>query len=383
LVKGNGFARDKESHHYRQKLESHQAMLSLTLVCFLVIDLLSVSGPQESVCRLEGLLETIEERGRGLQATLNENRQVELSLHGQIQAEMQSEPIHPVIEEVPELDLLGEDGDDQKQGKNKENWTEHPSTPRTPDGRSSSPNMSRQSGSHSREPGSAGSVEARVGTAFSQSPASIDNADLRRGTSIPVYRRTVSEDDMDQLAFGCGAALLGQGSSGLFSGGAPNIMAPFESLGDVQEAYHNTQTSSPAGSGQPARPRSAMDHHQHYQNPHDNYPAPTLTSSFDGINFRTGMSGHRGLSHATITSAAHHSPTPRYRHMRMMSEHRGIARARGPPSRQPHGESPTAAAPAIAPSSSPTVTLPTFGPRFSPYPFVSEAAPSEGRDAHE
>jgi hypothetical protein len=360
---------------------------ALTPVFYLILvnfpsTIRTVSGPQETVCRLEGLLDTIEERGRGLQATLNENQLVELSLRGQIKAEMQSEPNHPVIENAPELDLWDEDGDDdKKQGKNEENWNEHPSTPRTPDGRSPTSNARRHSGSHSIEPGSAGSVEARVGNSYSQSPASIDNADLQRGNSIPVYRRTVSEDDIDQLVFGCGVALLGQGSTGLFSGGAPNIMAPFETLGDLHDEYNNAQNSNNSSSVQQARPRSATDHYHHHQSAHDYYGAPTLTSSFDGIDFRTGMSGHRGLNHAASKSGTHHSPTPRYRQMRMMSEHRGIARVRTPPSRQPQRDSPTTTPGGTVSSTS--MTLPAFGPRFSPYPFASAAAPSEGRDVHE
>jgi hypothetical protein len=57
---------------------------------------------------------------------------------------------------------------------------------------------------------------------------------------------------------------------------------------------------------------------------------PTHTSSFDAIDFRTGLSGHRGLS----ISRSGGSYTPRVRMRTMMSHHRGITNNRpyrGPP----------------------------------------------------
>jgi hypothetical protein len=58
--------------------------------------------------------------------------------------------------------------------------------------------------------------------------------------------------------------------------------------------------------------------------------------SFDGVNFRTGMSGHSGVSqpkrnrHNQHTGMLHASSAsaPR-RQIRMMSEHRGVAAVRG------------------------------------------------------
>lgn len=53
--------------------------------------------------------------------------------------------------------------------------------------------------------------------------------------------------------------------------------------------------------------------------------------SFDGVNFRTGMSGHRGLNQPITHAGSLHASSasmPR-RQVRMMSEHRGVAAARG------------------------------------------------------
>lgn len=336
-----------------------------------------MGGPIETVCRLEGLLGTIEGRGRDLQATLDENRQVEQSLLGQIRAEMQSQPSHPVITQVPDLDVWrhgvdsdSDDDEDRTQGRNKENVVGLATTPTVtsehhhhPAGYPRTPDSRRDSGSLS-VPGSVDSIESRTANVHSQSPMSIDNADLQRPSAIPVYRRTVSEDDIDQLVFGCGVAFLGDGSSGLFSA-TPNILAPFDSTGagDLRSEYRSTHNPSATSSSSSysstvlaSRPRSATDHSSHP--PHD-YAAPTLTSSFDGIDFRTGMSGHRGLNHvANKSGSSHYSPTPRYRNMRLMSEHRGIARPLS--SRR---DSPTTASVAGA-------TVPAFGPRLSSFPHV-------------
>jgi hypothetical protein len=338
-----------------------------------------VGGPIETVCRLEGLLDTIEGRGRDLQATLDENRQVELSLRGQIQDELRSKPSHPVITRAPDMDVWrhdvdsDSDNDDSKdriQGRrDKESVVGLATTPiatsehhHTPGGYPRTPDSRRDSGSIS-VPGSSDSIESRTGNVHGQSPMSIDNADLHRSAAIPVYRRTVSEDDIDQLVFGCGVAFLGNGSSGLFSGASNVLAGTSASGGDLRSEYQTTSQGGPASSSYSstvlaARSRSATDHLTHP--PHD-YGAPTLTSSFDGINFRTGMSGHRGLNHVSNThTSSQHSPTPRHRNMRLMSEHRGIARP--VPSRR---DSPTSM---TAPSTGGPNRIPAFGPRLSPFP---------------
>jgi hypothetical protein len=345
----------------------------------------AVGGPIETVCRLEGLLGTIEGRGLDLQATLDENRQVELSLRGQIEAELRSKPSHPVITRPPDMDVWrhdvdsGSDNDDNQDriqgGRDKESVVGLATTPtatsehqhqHTPGGYPRTPDSRRDSGSIS-VPGSSDSIESRTGNVHSQSPMSIDNADLHRSAAIPVYRRTVSEDDIDQLVFGCGVAFLGNGSSGLFSGASSILAGTAASGGDLRSEYRTTSRGVPASSASSysstvlaARPRSATDHLTHPPSSHD-YGAPTLTSSFDGINFRTGMSGHRGLNHvANAHASSQHSPTPRYRNMRLMSEHRGIARPL--PSRR---DSPTST---MAPSTGGPNRVPAFGPRLSPFP---------------
>lgn len=320
-----------------------------------------VGGPLETSCRLEGLLDTIASRGRDLQSTLDENKQIEANLRKQIEAEMEKEPCHPVVvSPTPDYNALSSESKDSESTQpltptaGEDRYNENSAALRTPDyvrdnslslpGNGSpttalSDNNNRRSG-------------ARTGNSphCPRSPNSIDNADIER-SGMPGYRRAVSEDDLDHLAFGCGAAILGQNSiSGLWGEysasptNSPGILQPEEGQ---QQDQHNPSTS--------LRPRTMTDTLLMHA-------APTLTSSFDGIDFRTGLSGHRGLSNATKQHGS--SPTPRGRQVRlMMSAHNGISRLRAIPQRPGSGRqnSPTG-------SQQGSTGGPSFAPRFSPFP---------------
>lgn len=115
--------------------------------------------------------------------------------------------------------------------------------------------------------------------------------------SLPTYRRSNSNDALHNVGFGCDA-FLGESAQQLFGMELVNNSGPM-----LHSASHDSDR----------RRYSAEDHHY----------VPALTSSFDTVDFRTGMSCHRGLQ-----TNARHSPTPRGRglsHRYMMSEHRGIA----------------------------------------------------------
>lgn len=129
--------------------------------------------------------------------------------------------------------------------------------------------------------------------------ASLDNADLH-GPGLPRYRgRDTASFDETGYDFGCGAGMLGK---------SPHMLMP--STGPPEGAY----------GGSDFRFRShSSDGHQGLSH--------VVSSSFETIDFRTGMSGHRGLTNSKQNPG--HSPTPRGSRM-MMSQHRGIGRARGP-----------------------------------------------------
>ena len=119
--------------------------------------------------------------------------------------------------------------------------------------------------------------------------------------SLPTYRRSNSNDALHDVGFGCDA-FLGESAQQLFG----------------MELVHNNY-----GDSGPMLHSASHDSHRRRYSGDDTHYVPTLTSSFDTVDFRTGMSCHRGLQ-----TNARHSPTPRGRglsHRYMMSEHRGIA----------------------------------------------------------
>lgn len=346
-----------------------------------------MSGPIETACRLEGLLGTIVERGRALEAALEKNRQVELRLASRIQEVIRSEPRHPVITDLAVLgdwrhddsddDAIDADGDGNR-GRDMLGPASSPSTPpeRRVAGHPSPLTNWWDSGPPSgSDSGSVNSIESRTARVHVGSPISIDNADVQRNRAIPVHRRAVSEDDLDQVAFGCGVAFLGTGSSSLFSA-ARSSLAPFgldaSASGNVCQSAGNADPLSRSG--------LAPDDYPH---PPHVCAGPPSPPSVDGINFRTGMSGHRGLNHLANKSTSSHPsrrsphspPSVRYRTTRLMSEHRGVAwppssRLESPP-RPPASAIPMPPSPSAAGSvSSSGATIPTLGPRLSTSPLA-------------
>jgi hypothetical protein len=281
----------------------------------------------EASCRLEGLLETIESRGKDLQKTLDENRLIENSLKKQIENALREEPLHPVISELPQMDdlMLTNSMDGRSDSPRPAlTPTDSGSILHTPEGTP----PQRQGGACYSAPIPSESNQALdysgssfFGLAtprFPVSPSSLGNADNHRNGLLG-YRRAASEDDLDNIAFGCGVAFLGSGSSTLFGRAEAN----------QQSLLPDSEARSIGGESR-ARANSVASHDASY---HPSiHAAPTLTSSFDGIDFRTGMSGHRGLTNAKAGSPSHphyhhHQPAQRGR-VRMMSVHSGISRVR-------------------------------------------------------
>lgn len=240
----------------------------------------------EKACRLEGLLDTVINRGRDLQRELEENCRVEEALRREIEAELLVEPVHPVISDPPPPPSIS-----PAQSKD----AAEPTTPKE-----SSRGELRTP--HESPIGTTGLPIHRSTDIQNFEFPSPNSMDCFHSPGLPNYRtRQTSSFDESIFDYGCGVSILG--SARLFSA-APT--------------HENSLTDAPHS---PHRFRSmSSDAHEGLQHP---------TNSFDAIDFRTGLSGHRGLNAShTAHGKWNHSPTPRSR--LMMSEHRGIGRVRGP-----------------------------------------------------
>jgi hypothetical protein len=143
-------------------------------------------------------------------------------------------------------------------------------------------------------------------------------------TGLPRYRIN-SDDDLHGLTwgFGCGTTLFGERLIGHDSD-TGNIMALSfdDSLVEDNATVATAQSRGSLTNASLPAPRGLVNAHS----------GDSLRSgSFDGINFRTGMSGHRGLNQINKNS----SPIAR-REIRMMSSTRGIANVRGSLKRRPN-----------------------------------------------
>jgi hypothetical protein len=164
------------------------------------------------------------------------------------------------------------------------------------------------------------------------SPYSIDNSDIaRRYTSLTTRGDNLSlyqnKDAASGLAhqFGCSSLLFGQIGESCYDsddedGFADRLVGlSFDSENsDTGGIRPPSLTCSPSMRGVCAAPTSMTSPHLY---------SPPRTASFDAIDFRTGMSGHRGL---TSARTADRRGVPPARRRTMMSEHVGISRMRGP-----------------------------------------------------
>lgn len=152
-------------------------------------------------------------------------------------------------------------------------------------------------------------------------PGTFSNHDLLQPSidsepaGLPRYR--VTDDDVHGLpwSFGCGSGLFGERL----------IEQDCDAGGIMAYSFDDTLVDSAGAAGRSLAARTIAANAN--LTPGD---ATLRSGSFDGpINFRTGMSGHTGLNVSRKKSSPMSRP-----HIRMMSEHRGIAA--GPTGNGPH-----------------------------------------------
>jgi hypothetical protein len=280
-----------------------------------------VAGPLDSSCRLEGLLDTVVSRGMGLQRTLDENLSIEMSLRKQLEAAEEALPIHPIITEAPRRD------DDDVDYRGLDRSDTMPSTPtgsRTGSERDvlAQPVLSTPPRTPSRDVliMQSASMEAEVSMTpaasahGAPSPNSIDNSDIA-GPGFPSYRRANDDEyDLHELALGCGAAFF-SGNAALFgeSLSKASKIITGSSVSAADAAFHNNENTRTVRTSNSSDPGSPL-----WQS------APILSTSFDTVDFRNGLSGHRALTNSAKSS----SSSPNTRGFPRMSDHHGIARVR-------------------------------------------------------
>lgn len=308
--------------------------MNLTHVSFLVY-IITVGGPLDRSCQLEGTLELVEERKRVLQRQLEQVERLSEGLKVEIGEVEGEDPSHPIItlphpptesqEEKPaicpgtpvqdtdKLDTptLSESPTVVTQGKDGVELTHSPATP-------------------GREP----SVHQEL-----NSPFSIDNADIsgafagRLTTTddglLSIYQRIEDNDPPGIVEVGCSSFLFGRicASEDEDEGVRRLIGLSFDDSEDSSDAISPPRppalppslTATPSmGMGSASPSQRAIS-------------SPNRTPSFDTIDFRTGMSGHRALG-STRTADPRGTPGSTRRMMKM-SDHMGISRIRGPAAR--------------------------------------------------
>ena len=289
----------------------------------------------EKSCQLEGMMESVISKEQELQKALDEIKRLRDGLRNKIEMEQQQTPEHPIIcapKVLEEDTLVNDENDELALGA-------HPTTPpKMSISESSSPGglrLSQSTDSTAVEAGDRAYTTQHLPSVHSPAhscpmPTYVDpiNRPLMEGpsTGLPSYR-VYNDDDLHGLSigFGCGSALFGErlldrdrSSDQLMSLSFDGSFADDNNTvgGRSRASTHTMPLPGPShtlvGSGSPGRPESPV----------------FRTASFDnGVNFRTGMSGHRGLNQMRKKGSSS-SPSAR-REVRMMSVHSGIGASRG------------------------------------------------------
>ena len=301
----------------------------------------AVGGPIEKSCRLEGMLRSVSREQEELQKKLDEINRLANGLKDQINFEQEQPESHPVISPLhpPE----------PAQGANDENDAQAATgNPSTPPGVAKTDSLSPVIGMHLTA--STDSTEVELGNprtpardhqdpkVMLHSPAhscpmpndtrlaQLDQPFIDgQSAGLPRYRVN-SDDDLHGLhgltwGFGCGTTLFGE-----------RLIEADSDNGNIMTLSFDDFVDDNATIG--AHSRGAATLHTVAGGEGQNAESPLRSGSFDGVNFRTGMSGHRGLNQ----SRARNSPLTRT-NFRMMSEHRGIGTTRISPHlqrRTPH-----------------------------------------------
>jgi hypothetical protein len=288
---------------------------------------LVVGEPLDESCRIQGLLDTVSCRGKGLEKTLDENRLIAEALQRQLDTAVEMEPNHPIISL-----------------KNSENRVPSQQSPRTPNGPAYSPPLSAM-----QTPKKVYSFEALTPTQQHRTGSFDLNNNNNHGCRISPAPRTPefdadgirigfaaaptmpryhadrhSMDEQDKMEFGCGSSFMVAGGSELFGEG---FAVSHDLSDDDYDNHHNHQ--------QHHQHRDQHHHHaaSHARSNGAGVPSlnPSLSASFDVVDFRTGMSCHRALNASKFGRSP--KPAPR-RQVRTMGDHRGIAPIRSTSSQQ-------------------------------------------------
>ena len=313
--------------------ESHRSFYD----CFLAK---TVGGPLDRSCQLEGTLTLVEQRKLHLQRQLEQVEQLSVRLKTEIEEVEAEGPTHPII-------TLPIAPDESKE----ERSTSCPGTPTQGEEKPSTPTICESPTvvtegddgvelTHSPStPGRDPSMPTTLG-----SPFSIDNADInghfprRLSTAedglLSIYQRIEDNDPPGIVEVGCSSFLFGRICASDDDDDARQL------IGLSFDDSEGSDVISPPRP--PALPPSissniSMGSASPSQRP---ISSPHRTSSFDTIDFRTGMSGHRALL-STRTADPRAVPQSRGRAL-MMSQHMGIGRIRGPISARPRSTTPNA-----------------------------------------
>ena len=276
------------------------------------------------------MVETLSLRGKDLQAALSENQQLESHLKAQVEKELQHEPIQPIISEAPAENDEKEDPIRQNEKPKMassgvpgyDNPLLIPGSPREVFTSQASDSSGLQLVNENRA-----LLYSDSNTRLPPSPNSIDNSEFNRfeanAPGMPRYRRN-NDDDLNEFSYGCGSSLFGKGFLN-FEAAEHGLGLSFDSLEDVHQprGHHARQLENSIRADQgslssPSRPLQNQTHLTNFMST----ASPMLSSSFDTVDWRTGMSGHRALSKTSPRS------TNISRNVRLMSEHRGIGAGR-------------------------------------------------------
>ena len=282
--------------------------------------------PIEKSCQLEGTLDMIELRKKQLQRQLEEVERVSESLKSSIEEVQNEEPTHPVITTLPiltpavSLEHVPESGGTSPCTPNKANEEEQVhSAPHSPsivasDGTDGVEVTEHTPGAIVRHPHSPGLIG---------SPCTIDNSDITShynrlvssGANLMSMYEPTENDHPDSVEFGC-ASFFGKryASDEEECGMGRLIGLSFDSEGSENMAenhIHRSTLSSTPSRGVASRSFSS---------------APPASASFDTVDFRTGMSGHRAL---LSTRTSDRRTMPSKREVLRMSQHMGISKLRG------------------------------------------------------
>lgn len=278
----------------------------------------------EKSCQFEGMLWSVQQKREELERALKEIDGLVGGLKYKIQIEQMNDPEYPIITppKVIEEPLVNDEndvaatsalGDGRTTPKQQES-----SDPDSPTGTLS---VASESSTEVNLGGliTPGNQMRSYTEVYSNSPAhscplpgTFENSDLLQPSigsepaGLPPYR--IADDDATGLpwSFGCGTTLFGE------------RLIQQDCVPSMAYSFDDTLVDS-AMAGRAAANRSLANRTVAANLAHGDLSL--RSGSFDGpINFRTGMSGHTGLNVSRKKSGPVDRP-----HIRMMSEHRGIA----------------------------------------------------------